>query len=191
MDSTALLRTISACLPVCLPDPQEWMLRGTAADKPKFLSGRNALVWSRHYSAHDGGRCDCEQLGQVLGRIPGAARMVVGHTIQEGGITSACQGRVLRIDVGLSRGCGDGSPEVRRWGFWAGLGLLCWGGLGSTGRACPFPIGQMQEATRCWLRTAPSTPATHRLTHRVPRSACLPSALCRCLRFWGTLWCGG
>jgi hypothetical protein len=120
------------------------MLRGTAADKPKFLSGRNALVWSRHYSAHDGGRCDCEQLGQVLGRIPGAARMVVGHTIQEGGITSACQGRVLRIDVGLSRGCGDGSPEVRRRGWVLCLGcwvVLGWAALGGV-------LDHLQQ-TRC------------------------------------------
>jgi hypothetical protein len=28
--------------------------------------------------------------------------MVVGHTVQEGGITSACDGRVWRIDVGLA-----------------------------------------------------------------------------------------
>lgn len=93
-------------------EAQEWMLTGQADSKPKFLSGRNAVVWSRHYSAHDGARCDCDQLKAVLARLPGAQRMVVGHTIQEGGITSACEGRVLRIDVGLSRGCGDGSPEV-------------------------------------------------------------------------------
>ncbi len=37
---------------------------------------------------------------------------MVGHTIQEAGINSACNGKVLRIDVGLSRGCGDGDPEV-------------------------------------------------------------------------------
>lgn len=37
---------------------------------------------------------------------------MVGHTIQEGGINSACGGRVFRVDVGLSRGCGNGSPEV-------------------------------------------------------------------------------
>lgn len=37
---------------------------------------------------------------------------MVGHTIQEAGINSACDGKVLRIDVGLSRGCGDGDPEV-------------------------------------------------------------------------------
>jgi hypothetical protein len=39
-------------------------------------------------------------------------RPQVGHTIQSDGITSACAGRVLRVDVGMSRGCGDGEPEV-------------------------------------------------------------------------------
>jgi hypothetical protein len=33
---------------------------------------------------------------------------VVGHTIQEGGITNACDQKVFRVDVGLSKGCGDG-----------------------------------------------------------------------------------
>ena len=32
--------------------------------------------------------------------------------VQEQGINTACQGRVVRIDVGMSRGCGDGAPEV-------------------------------------------------------------------------------
>ena len=44
--------------------------------------------------------------------LPGAARMVVGHTIQEAGINSACDDRVFRIDVGLSKGCGNGEPQV-------------------------------------------------------------------------------
>lgn len=52
------------------------MLSGQAEKKPKFLSGRSAVVWSRHYSAHDNDRCDCEQLEEVLGRVPGAQRMV-------------------------------------------------------------------------------------------------------------------
>ena len=38
--------------------------------------------------------------------------MVVGHTIQEAGINSACDDRVFRIDVGLSKGCGNGEPQV-------------------------------------------------------------------------------
>lgn len=32
--------------------------------------------------AEDSQRCDCAALEQVLGRLPGAERMVVGHTIQ-------------------------------------------------------------------------------------------------------------
>jgi hypothetical protein len=40
-----------------------------------------------------------------------AKRMVVGHTVQRGGITSACDDRVWRIDVGLSRFYG-GDTEV-------------------------------------------------------------------------------
>lgn len=37
---------------------------------------------------------------------------MVGHTIQEAGINAACQDQVYRIDVGMSKGCGDGAPEV-------------------------------------------------------------------------------
>ena len=40
--------------------------------------------------------------------------MVVGHTIQDAGINSACGGRVVRVDVGLSAGCGDGDPQVSK-----------------------------------------------------------------------------
>lgn len=36
----------------------------------------------------------------------------MGHTIQEQGINSACAEQVFRIDVGMSKGCGNGEPEV-------------------------------------------------------------------------------
>lgn len=49
---------------------------------------------------------------QALGYVPGAERMVMGHTIQEEGINSACGGRAFRVDVGLSKGCTDGAVEV-------------------------------------------------------------------------------
>ncbi len=38
--------------------------------------------------------------------------MVMGHTIQREGINAACEGRALRVDVGMSRGCGDRGVEV-------------------------------------------------------------------------------
>ncbi|EIE25532.1 Metallo-dependent phosphatase [Coccomyxa subellipsoidea C-169] len=96
-------------------ETRAWM-RGEALRMPSFLTGRQAIVWAREYSAGapflDSQRCDCAALEQVLGRLPGAERMVVGHTIQDAGINSACEDRVFRIDVGLSKGCGDGEPQV-------------------------------------------------------------------------------
>ncbi len=62
--------------------------------------------------AEDAKRCNCTALEQALGLVPGSKRMVVGHTIQEAGINSACENRVFRIDVGLSVGCGDGEPQA-------------------------------------------------------------------------------
>jgi hypothetical protein len=44
--------------------------------------------------------------------FPGASRMVMGHTIQGQGINAACEGRALRVDTGMSRGCGNGEVEV-------------------------------------------------------------------------------
>lgn len=93
-------------------ETQQWVLAGPTHAKPHFLSGRDAVVWSRQYSAEDGSQCDCDALQQALARLPGAVRMVVGHTIQSAGINSACGGRVVRIDVGLSKGCGDGVPQI-------------------------------------------------------------------------------
>ncbi|GAB4813892.1 hypothetical protein N2152v2_000938 [Parachlorella kessleri] len=81
--------------------------------RPQFLSGRDAVVWSRHYSwaKEDEERCECGLLAETLRKLPGASRMVVGHTIQRQ-IDSACDGQVYRIDVGMSKGCRDGLPEV-------------------------------------------------------------------------------
>ena len=39
-------------------------------------------MWSRDYSTEDPGKVDCAQLIKALGSIPGAKRMIVGHTIQ-------------------------------------------------------------------------------------------------------------
>jgi hypothetical protein len=41
-----------------------------------------------------------------------AAPEQVGHTIQDRGINEACGGQVLRVDVGLSKGCGNGEVQV-------------------------------------------------------------------------------
>ena len=54
-------------------------------------------MWTRVWGM---GEADCTALDQVLGKL-GVKRMVVAHTVQEHGITSACDGKLWRIDVGL------------------------------------------------------------------------------------------
>ena len=82
------------------------------ANMPTVLQGGNAVVWARQYSENQREKVRCEVLREALGQIPGAQRMVVGHTIQEAGVNAACGNQVIRVDVGLSQGCGDGAPEV-------------------------------------------------------------------------------
>lgn len=85
-----------------------WM-RSESECPPDVLLAADGPVWSRHYSDEpDEG--DCRLLEQALEML-GAARMVVGHTVQRHGITSACQGKVWRIDVGLAAHYG-GSAAV-------------------------------------------------------------------------------
>jgi hypothetical protein len=56
-------------------------------------------IWTRVY-AEDGEQV-CQRLERALTAMD-ARRMVVGHTVQKNGITSACDGRLWRIDVGLA-----------------------------------------------------------------------------------------
>lgn len=79
-------------------EARSW-LTGTGP-RPAFLDADQGPVWSRAYSEPD--KPDCSDLEQVL-KILDIDRMVVAHTVQEGGITSRCDERVWRIDVGLSR----------------------------------------------------------------------------------------
>ncbi|PIA33210.1 hypothetical protein AQUCO_04200158v1 [Aquilegia coerulea] len=76
---------------------------------PHFVRGRNSVVWLRKFSDQV---CDCSTLQHVLATIPGAKRMIMGHTIQEMGINGVCDNQAIRIDVGMSKGCGNGLPEV-------------------------------------------------------------------------------
>ena len=72
---------------------------GGAGDPPDVLTSDDSPVWTR---ALGGDPVDCAALDAALAAI-GAKRMVVAHTVQEHGITSACDGKLWRIDVGLSR----------------------------------------------------------------------------------------
>lgn len=81
-------------------EAQAWM-DSPGQRPPRDIMGDDALVWSRHYSLPDVDPSECQHLQKVLDRL-GARRMVVGHTVQQGGITSACGDRVWRIDVGMA-----------------------------------------------------------------------------------------
>lgn len=85
-----------------------WM-NGDKPAPPPIAVAEDGPIWTRRYSAAPDAE-DCKVLGEALSAAS-AKRMVVGHTVQRGGITSGCEDRVWRIDVGLSRYYG-GDPEV-------------------------------------------------------------------------------
>jgi hypothetical protein len=68
---------------------------------PAAIAQDDAPVWDRLYSEGKPDAAACETLAQVLSRLA-VKRMVVGHTVQSHGITTACNEQVFRIDVGMS-----------------------------------------------------------------------------------------
>ncbi len=86
---------------------REWLLG--EGEPPAFIHTGDSPTWARNYS-HEVDADDCRQLAEVLERL-GAARMVVGHTVQEDGITSYCDDRVWCVDTGMSEHYG-GTIEV-------------------------------------------------------------------------------
>ena len=76
---------------------------------PEALRAPDGPVWDRTFST-DPTPEDCAELRRVLDGL-GVKRMVVGHTVQRGGITSACDETIWRIDVGMSAHYG-GEPAA-------------------------------------------------------------------------------
>lgn len=66
---------------------------------PEAVTAQDGPLWSRRFASDDSAAC--EELTASLEAL-GAKRMIVGHTVQGGGITSGCDERVWRVDVGLS-----------------------------------------------------------------------------------------
>jgi hypothetical protein len=91
-------------------EAQAWM-RGSARQAPEAVAGPTAPIWVRDYSLDPVSPQACAMLGEVLEALS-VQRMVVGHTVQTQGISSACDNRVYRIDVGLSRYYGKNPIEV-------------------------------------------------------------------------------
>jgi len=86
---------------------RSWLL--AEAPQPEWIRGDLSPVWNRVYSS-DPTLESCDILDTVLDRLD-LDRMVVGHTVQDAGITAYCGGRVWCIDVGLAAHYG-GVPEV-------------------------------------------------------------------------------
>jgi Calcineurin-like phosphoesterase len=77
---------------------------------PATIESRRSPVWSRLYSSDTTGAA-CDTLTEVLDRLS-VKRMIVGHTIQEYGITSHCDGKVWCIDAGMAAAYGSNTPQV-------------------------------------------------------------------------------
>lgn len=71
---------------------------GDPSTPPPALVNQESPLWTRKWGS---GTADCHELDRVLDRV-GAKQMIVAHTVQERGITSACNGKLWRIDVGLA-----------------------------------------------------------------------------------------
>lgn len=88
-----------------------WM-SGKARTVPDSLRSQNAPVWSRHYSSDNTSAAECKMLSAVLKSLK-AKRMVVGHTPQKLGVTSACDDQVWRVDVGLAAHYGGNASSTQ------------------------------------------------------------------------------
>lgn len=95
-----------------LNDEVRRWLHGTharPAEVVQAIMAPDSPVWTRAYS-DDVGPEDCAMLEDTL-RALSVSRMVVGHTVQQEGITSACDAKVWRIDVGMAAHYG-GRPQA-------------------------------------------------------------------------------
>ena len=65
---------------------------------PAVVTDTSGPVWTRAWGK---AAVDCAALDRVLATA-GAERMVVAHTVQHRGITSACGGKLWRVDTGMA-----------------------------------------------------------------------------------------
>ncbi len=70
------------------------------APMPAILQGNQSPIWSRRFS-DEAQESDCALLEQTLVALD-IDRLILGHTVQKHGVTSACDGKVWRIDVGMA-----------------------------------------------------------------------------------------
>jgi len=86
-------------------------LAGRLGQLPKVVADNDGPIWTRFYGEPEVDGEVCQVLERVLKQV-GVRRLVVGHTVQESGISGACQQRMFRIDVGLSAYYGNNPTQV-------------------------------------------------------------------------------
>ena len=87
-----------------------WML-GKRSSAPALIDSADGPVWTRAYGEPTPPAAACAELERTLEALH-AARMVVGHTVQDKGISGACGDKVWRIDVGLAAYYGPRPTEL-------------------------------------------------------------------------------
>ncbi|KAI3723488.1 hypothetical protein L2E82_35103 [Cichorium intybus] len=103
---------------------RDWITGLKETVSSALVKSRNSVVWLRRFSNKVVEDWDCRMLEHTLETIPGARRMIMGHTIQKDGINGACNNKAIRIDVGMSKRCIDGLPEVLEISENSGLRIL-------------------------------------------------------------------
>ncbi len=91
-------------------ESKAWML-GETTLPPRPVVDQEGPLWTRIYGDPVLSPEACRMLERTLKRL-GAKRMAVGHTVQERGMSAACDDRVFRIDVGLAAAYGDRPIQV-------------------------------------------------------------------------------
>ncbi len=86
-------------------------MRGELSQPPRLVVDPEGPLWTRVYGEEQLDATACAVLARALEKL-NVKRMVVGHTVQQGGASSACDERVWRIDVGLSHYYGNGPIQV-------------------------------------------------------------------------------
>jgi hypothetical protein len=86
-------------------------LRAELAKLPEVVGNDDAPVWTRVFGGPNASAEVCGELESVLTSLS-VKRLVVGHTVQETGITSGCGERLFRVDVGLSDYYGKNATQV-------------------------------------------------------------------------------
>lgn len=98
-----------------------WMLGSHCSDgsasTPPFpaMGDSNSVMWNRTFGKERVSPYDRLHMGMQLDatlRELGATAMVVGHTPQMSGLNAECDGRVWRVDVGMSSGVLNADPQV-------------------------------------------------------------------------------